>query len=94
MNPFYNLAHYLIIFNPIASTILKSLRFKVSSWMHDFHPFTAMVWDFCIVGLLRLHQIQTLADVTMATNASTLTAEQKRHKGCDVTMATRDSYLL
>jgi hypothetical protein len=26
-----------IIFNPISSTILKWLRFKVVSWGHDFH---------------------------------------------------------
>jgi 4-hydroxy-L-threonine phosphate dehydrogenase PdxA len=34
-----------IIFNPIAKTILKWLKFKVVSWMHDFQPCTAMIWD-------------------------------------------------
>jgi hypothetical protein len=33
------------IFNPIASTILKWMRFKVVSWMHNFQPCTAMIWD-------------------------------------------------
>jgi hypothetical protein len=32
-----------IIFNPISSTILKWLRFKVVSWGHDFQPCTAIV---------------------------------------------------
>jgi hypothetical protein len=41
-----------IIFNPISSTILKCLKFKVVSWRHDFQPCTAMVWDCLIVGLL------------------------------------------
>jgi hypothetical protein len=27
------------IFNPIASTTLKWLRFKVVGWIHDFQPF-------------------------------------------------------
>jgi hypothetical protein len=30
-----------IIFNPISSTILKWMRFKVVSWRHDFQPCTA-----------------------------------------------------
>jgi hypothetical protein len=34
-----------VIFNPIASTILKFFRFKVVSWMHDFQLCSAMVWD-------------------------------------------------
>jgi len=58
-----------VIFNPISSTILKWLRFKVVSWRHDFQPCTAMVWDCLIVGLLWLHHIQSLANVTMATIA-------------------------
>jgi hypothetical protein len=41
-----------IIINRISSTILKSLRFKVVSWGHDFRPCTAMVWDCLTVGLL------------------------------------------
>jgi hypothetical protein len=41
-----------IIFNPISSTILKQLRFRVVSWEHDFQPLTAMVWDCLIVELL------------------------------------------
>jgi hypothetical protein len=36
---------------------------------HDFQPFTAMVWNLLIVGLLWLHHIQSLANVTMATIA-------------------------
>jgi hypothetical protein len=47
-----------IIFNPISSTILKWLRFTVVSWRHDFQPFTAMVWNCLIVGLLWLHHLQ------------------------------------
>jgi hypothetical protein len=58
-----------IIFNPISSTFLKWLRFKVVSWRHDFQPFTAMVWNLLIVGLLWLHHIQSLANVTMTTIA-------------------------
>jgi hypothetical protein len=58
-----------IIFNPISSTILKWLRFKVFSWRHDFQPCTAMVWDCLIVGFLRLDHIQSLANVTMLTTA-------------------------
>jgi hypothetical protein len=66
-----------IIFNPIFSTILKWLRFKVVSWRHDFQPCTAMVWDCMIIGLLLglivwlfwLHYIHSLANVTVATIA-------------------------
>jgi hypothetical protein len=58
-----------IFFNPIASTILKWLKFKVVSWRHDFQPCTAMVWDCLIVGLLWLHHIQSLAIVTVTTIA-------------------------
>jgi hypothetical protein len=57
------------IFNPISSTVLKWLRFKVISWKHDFQPCTAMVWDCFIVGLLWLHHIQSVANVTMETIA-------------------------
>jgi hypothetical protein len=39
-----------VIFNPISSTILRRLRFRVVSWGHDFQACTAMVWDFLIVG--------------------------------------------
>jgi hypothetical protein len=53
-----------VIFNPISSTILKQLRFKVVSWRHDFHPYTAMVWDCLIVGLYK-----SLANINMATFA-------------------------
>jgi hypothetical protein len=59
-----------IIFNPTSSTILKWLRFKVVSWRHDVQPCTAVVWDHLIVGLLWLHHIQSLANVTMATIAT------------------------
>jgi hypothetical protein len=41
-----------VIFNPISSTILKWLIFKVVSWGHYFQPCTAMVWNCLIVGLL------------------------------------------
>jgi hypothetical protein len=34
------------VFNPIASTILNWLRFKVVRWMHDFQACSAMVWDW------------------------------------------------
>jgi hypothetical protein len=56
-----------IIFNPISSTILNWLRFRVVSWRHDFQPCTTMVWDCLIVGLLWLHHIQSLSNVTMTT---------------------------
>jgi hypothetical protein len=58
-----------IIFNPISSTVLKWLRFKVVSWRHDFELCTAMVWDCFIVGWLWLDHLQSLANVTMATIA-------------------------
>jgi hypothetical protein len=61
-----------IIFNPISSTFLKWLKFKTVSWGHDFQTRTAMVWDCLIVGLLSLHHIQSLANVTMTTNACNL----------------------
>jgi hypothetical protein len=57
-------------FNTSSSTILKWLRFKVFSWRHDFQPCKAMVWDCLIVGLLWLHHIQFLSNVTMATIAT------------------------
>jgi hypothetical protein len=58
-----------IIFNPISSTILRWLRFKVVSWRHGFQPCRAMVWVSLIVGLFWLHHTQSLANVTMATIA-------------------------
>jgi hypothetical protein len=58
-----------IIFNPTPSIILKWLRFKAVSWGHDFEPCTPMVWDCLTAGLLCLHHIQSLANVTMATIA-------------------------
>jgi hypothetical protein len=67
-----------MIFNPVSSTVLKWLRFKVVRWRHDFQSCTAMVWDCLIgglllerliVGLFWLHHIQSLANVTMATIA-------------------------
>jgi hypothetical protein len=61
-----------VIFNPISSTTLKWFWFKVVSWRHDFQPFTAMVWDRLTVGLLWLHHIQFLANVTVATIACNL----------------------
>jgi hypothetical protein len=61
-----------ISFNPISLTILKWLRLKVVSWSHDFQLCTAMVWDCIIVGLLWLHDIQYLANVTKATIACNL----------------------
>jgi hypothetical protein len=59
-----------VIFNPIFSTILKWLRFKVVTWRHVSQPCTEMVWDCLTVGLLWLHHIQSLANVTMATIAA------------------------
>jgi hypothetical protein len=61
-----------IIINPIPSTILKWLRFKVVSWRRDFQPCTAMVWDCLIVGLLWLQHIQSLSNVAVATIACNL----------------------
>jgi hypothetical protein len=40
--------------------------------LDDFQPCTAMVWDVPVVGLLLLHHIQSLADVTTASNAYNL----------------------
>jgi hypothetical protein len=57
---------YAVFVNPIPSTILKWLGFKVVSWRHDFQPCTAAVWDCLTIGLLWLHHIQCLPDVTMA----------------------------
>jgi hypothetical protein len=54
------------IFNPVSGTPLEWLRFKVVSWRHDFQPCMAMVCDSLIVGLLWLHHIQSLANVTAA----------------------------
>jgi hypothetical protein len=42
---------------------------QVVSWRHDFQPCTAMVCYCLMVGLLWLHDIQSLANVTMATIA-------------------------
>jgi hypothetical protein len=58
-----------VIFNPISLTVLKLLTLKCVSWKHDFQPCTAMVWDCLIVGLLWLHHVQSLANVTMAATA-------------------------
>jgi hypothetical protein len=55
-----------IIFNRISSTIIKWLKFKIASLRHDVQPCTAMVWDCLIVGLLSLHHLQSLANVTIA----------------------------
>jgi hypothetical protein len=51
---------HAIIFNPISSTILKWLRFKVVSWRHDFQPCTAMIWD-CFIAALLLFSVVTMA---------------------------------
>jgi hypothetical protein len=48
----------------------------------------------CIVELLLLHHIQSVADVAMETNACNLLQGKKPHKGSEVTMATRSSFLL
>jgi hypothetical protein len=82
-----------IIFNPTSSTILKLLKFKVVSWRHDVQPCTEIIWDVLIVGLLCLRHIQSLANVTRKP-WHVIYCKAKRHKGCDVTMATRASYLL
>jgi hypothetical protein len=34
-----------IIFNPISSTILKWVRFKIVRWGRDFQHRTGIVWD-------------------------------------------------
>jgi hypothetical protein len=48
-----------IILNTVDSIILKLLRFKFVSWMHDFQPFTTMVWDclHCWVCTVTSHTI-------------------------------------
>jgi hypothetical protein len=64
-----------IIFNPIASTILKWLRFTVVSWIH-YLPYSALLNNrlglFSIVGFPWVHHIPPLTNVTMDTNACTL----------------------
>jgi hypothetical protein len=42
----------ITIFNPITLKIRKWLMFKIVGWEHDFQPYTAIVWDCLIVGLL------------------------------------------
>jgi hypothetical protein len=71
-----------VIFNPISSTILKWLRFKVVSWRHDVQPCITMVWDCLIVGLFWLHHTQSLANVTMATIAYSDVCRQSRPITC------------
>jgi hypothetical protein len=61
-----------IIINPISSNILKWLSFKFVSWRHDFQPFTVIVYDCLIVGLLWFHYIKSLANVTIANIARNL----------------------
>jgi hypothetical protein len=65
-----------IIFNPISSTILKWLWFKVISWGCDFQPCTqwfgivylfGYYWDCLIVGLFWLRHVEYLGIVTMVT---------------------------
>jgi hypothetical protein len=66
--------------NPISSTTLKWLTFKVVSWRHDFQPRTTNglgLLNCCvIIGIdcwdILVHHIQSLASVTMATIACSL----------------------
>jgi hypothetical protein len=75
-----------IIFNPISSTILKWLRFKVVSWRHDFQLSTAMVGDCLIIGLLWLcpvgQQWHQGGDVTVETRP-VVYCRAKRPKGSE-----------
>jgi hypothetical protein len=62
-------------FNPLASTTLKWLRFKVVRWMQYLHHSALLnngLGLFSIVWFPWLHHIQYFADVTMETNACTL----------------------
>jgi hypothetical protein len=52
-----------IIFNPVFSTVLKWLRFKV------VQPCTAVVWDCYNCWVIMVSHIQSLSNVTMATIA-------------------------
>jgi hypothetical protein len=65
----------VIIFNPIASTILKCSRFIVLRWMHHLHH-SALLNNglelFSIVGFPWLCHMPSTADVTMETTACTL----------------------
>jgi hypothetical protein len=65
----------VIIFNPIASTILKWLRFTVVMWIHYLHH-AALLKNglelFSIVRFPTLHHTQTLGDITMEITACTL----------------------
>jgi hypothetical protein len=53
------------IFNPIASTILKLLKFNLCVEYTIFSLSQQWFWIVYIVGLLWLHHIQYLADVTI-----------------------------
>jgi hypothetical protein len=62
-------------FNPIASTILKRLRFKFLRLMHYLHHSALLdngLGLFSIVGFPWLHHTPSLADVTTETKACTL----------------------
>jgi hypothetical protein len=62
-------------FNPIASTILKWLRFKSVRWMHYLHHSALLNNElglFSTVGFPWLHHTPPLADVTMEIKACTL----------------------
>jgi hypothetical protein len=65
----------VITFNPIASTILKWLRFKFVRWMHCVH-YSALLKNglglFNIVRFPWLWHTPSLADVTMEIKAYTL----------------------
>jgi hypothetical protein len=78
------------IFNPIASTILKWLKF---SWVVDALPALAQQW-VGIVYYCWVHHITSLAGVKNCNQVMYFTVGQKRHKGSDVTIETRASSLL
>jgi hypothetical protein len=61
-----------IIFNSKAAIVLKLLRLKFLSWMHDFQPCSAMIWDCLHSWVTMVKSHKSLADVTMATKACNL----------------------
>jgi hypothetical protein len=64
----------VIIFNSIASNILKWLRFKLLRWIHYLHQ-SALLNDglglLSVVSFPWLHHIPSIADVTMETKVYT-----------------------
>jgi hypothetical protein len=68
-------------------------RFKVVSWMHDFQPCTAMVWDCLIVGLLWLHHIQTVSTNACSLLQGTKTLYTFLYHACHMCCQPRSPYL-